>query len=66
MEKCLDEGLVKSIGLSNSNSVQVQEIIDKGRIKPAVLQVRKVTSKHCRVNITVKLRNCIHIHLIDQ
>ena len=46
MEKCLDEGLVKSIGLSNSNSVQVQDIIDNGRIKPAVLQVRKVTSKH--------------------
>ncbi|KAK2192834.1 hypothetical protein NP493_22g07022 [Ridgeia piscesae] len=39
IEKCVDEGLVKNIGLSNFNSVQVQEIIDNSRIKPSVLQV---------------------------
>lgn len=39
MEKCVDEGLVKNIGLSNFNSVQVQDILDNCRIKPAVLQV---------------------------
>lgn len=39
MEKCVDEGLVKSIGLSNFNSQQIQNILDNCRIKPAVLQV---------------------------
>ncbi|CAB4020790.1 alcohol dehydrogenase [NADP(+)] B isoform X3 [Paramuricea clavata] len=39
MEKLVDEGLVRSIGLSNFNSKQVTEITSKGRIKPSVLQV---------------------------
>ncbi|KAK2180482.1 hypothetical protein NP493_441g02022 [Ridgeia piscesae] len=39
MEKCVDAGLVKNIGLSNFNSIQVQDVIDNCRIKPSVLQV---------------------------
>ncbi|XP_002741648.1 aldo-keto reductase family 1 member A1-like [Saccoglossus kowalevskii] len=39
MEKLVDEGLCKHIGLSNCNSKQVAEVLEKGRIKPAVLQV---------------------------
>jgi len=39
LEACVDEGLIKSIGLSNFNSVQIQNILDNCRIKPAVLQV---------------------------
>ena len=39
MEKLVDEGLVKSIGISNYNSVQTQEILDNSRIKPVVNQV---------------------------
>lgn len=39
MEPLVDEGFVKAIGLSNFNSNQVDEIIEKSRIKPAALQV---------------------------
>ncbi|GIX71621.1 aldo-keto reductase family 1 member B1 [Caerostris extrusa] len=39
MEKLVDEKLVKSIGISNFNSEQVQRIYNASRIKPAVLQV---------------------------
>lgn len=39
MEKLVDEGLARSIGLSNFNSVQIQRIYDNARIKPANLQV---------------------------
>jgi len=39
MEKCVDEGLIKSIGLSNFNSEQVERVCSKARIQPAMLQV---------------------------
>jgi len=39
LEKCVESGLVKAIGLSNFNSEQIQHIIDAGSIPPAVLQV---------------------------
>jgi len=39
LEKLVDLGLTKHIGLSNFNSQQIQRIIDNARIKPAVLQV---------------------------
>ncbi|XP_003386238.2 PREDICTED: alcohol dehydrogenase [NADP(+)]-like [Amphimedon queenslandica] len=38
MEKLVDEGLVRYIGLSNFNSQQVDEIMSNCRIQPAVLQ----------------------------
>ena len=41
LEKLVDEGLVRSIGLSNFNSKQIQNIWDKCRIKPSNLQVRE-------------------------
>lgn len=39
MEKLVDEGLTKSIGVSNFNSQQIQNILDIARIKPVANQV---------------------------
>jgi len=39
MEKCVELGLVRSIGLSNFNSKQVQHVLDGCKIKPAVNQI---------------------------
>lgn len=39
MEKLVADGLVKSIGVSNFNSEQIQAILDKGKIKPVTNQV---------------------------
>jgi len=39
MEKLVDEGLVKHIGMSNFNHEQLQRVFDNCRIKPAVLQI---------------------------
>ncbi|KFM59367.1 Alcohol dehydrogenase [NADP(+)], partial [Stegodyphus mimosarum] len=39
MEKLVDKGLTRAIGLSNYNSEQVKLVYDAARIKPAVLQV---------------------------
>ena len=37
MEKLVMKGLCKSIGLSNFNSKQIQELLDKCFIKPTIL-----------------------------
>eukprot|EP00794_Sanderia_malayensis_P007684 gene7684-8521_t len=39
LEECVRAGLVRSIGVSNFNSIQIEEICTKGKIKPAVLQI---------------------------
>ena len=42
LEDCVDEGLIKAIGVSNFNSKQVQMILDACRIKPANIQVKEL------------------------
>lgn len=39
MEKAVDEGLTKSIGISNFNAAQTKRILDGARIKPVTNQV---------------------------
>ena len=55
MEKCVEKGLAKSIGLSNFNTLQVQKILDVAKIKPVVNQVERtpylnqnVLNKFCK------------------
>jgi len=39
MEKLVEEGIAKNIGLSNFNSTQIQRIWDEAKVKPSNLQV---------------------------
>ena len=39
MERLVEEGLARSIGVSNFNSEQITDIMDRCMIKPAVNQV---------------------------
>jgi len=39
LERLVDEGRCKSIGLSDVSLPQVQDIVDAARIKPAVVEV---------------------------
>jgi aldehyde reductase len=45
MEKLVDQGLTKSIGVSNFNSEQLQRVLDSARIKPVTNQVCVPMSK---------------------
>ncbi|KAG2461582.1 AK1A1 dehydrogenase, partial [Polypterus senegalus] len=55
MEKLVEKGLVRDIGLSNFNSRQIDDIISIAKVKPAVLQVechpylaQNELLEHCR------------------
>jgi alcohol dehydrogenase (NADP+) len=39
MEKLVEKGLVRAIGLSNFNSRQIDDVLSIANIKPTVLQV---------------------------
>lgn len=41
MEKLVEQGLVKSIGVSNFNTNQLREVLDNGKIKPVTNQVER-------------------------
>lgn len=40
MEKLVEKGLVRAIGLSNFNSRQIDDVLSIASIKPTVLQVK--------------------------
>ena len=69
MEKLVDEGLVKSIGLSNFNMRQVREVVDCAKKHlPAVLQneshpylQEKDLRDFCRINGIVFQVNSLQI-----
>lgn len=44
MEKLVEKGLVRSIGLSNFNGRQIDDVLSVASIKPTVLQVRAAFS----------------------
>lgn len=46
MEKLVDDGLVKNIGLSNFNRKQVQRVLDVARIKPVTNQIENHAYLH--------------------
>lgn len=45
MEKLVEKGLVKAIGLSNFNSRQIDDVLSVAVVKPAVLQVRWIKER---------------------
>lgn len=48
MEKAVDEGLIKSIGVSNFNKRQLEKLVANSRIKPVINQViaTAIPTKH--------------------
>ncbi|XP_078663821.1 aldo-keto reductase family 1 member A1-A-like [Branchiostoma floridae x Branchiostoma belcheri] len=65
MEKLVDAGLVKAIGVSNFNISQMKEVLTNGRIKPAVNQVESHPYvgchrllEYCRANDVVVTAYC--------
>lgn len=54
MEKCVELGLVKSIGLSNFNSQQVTRVLESCKIKPVVNQVEC----HAHLNQSKLIKFC--------
>jgi aldehyde reductase len=54
MEKLVDQGLTKSIGVSNFNSMQLERVLASARIKPVTNQVRVLDFK-----IPVSIAVCI-------
>uniref|UniRef100_UPI00358F2AA0 aldo-keto reductase family 1 member A1 isoform X1 n=1 Tax=Myxine glutinosa TaxID=7769 RepID=UPI00358F2AA0 len=60
MEKLVSAGLVRSIGLSNFNARQIDEIVASSTIKPAVLQVEC----HPYLPQTRLLAHCQEFHIV--
>jgi len=47
MEECVQQGLSKSIGLSNFNSKQIERVLQAANIKPVMNQVMDLRTEYC-------------------
>lgn len=55
MEKLVDAGLARAIGLSNFNASQVERIDNNARIKPVVNQVSMISFGKCMFPFSILL-----------
>ena len=53
LEKCVEEGLVKSIGVSNFSPEKIQTFMPTAKIRPAVNQVLDYFPKALNVSMSV-------------
>jgi aldehyde reductase len=53
MEKCVNLGLTRSIGLSNFNSQQIDRVLSSAVVKPVSLQVRSGASLNNRLFLLI-------------
>lgn len=60
MEKCVEQGLARSIGLSNFNSKQVAKVLSVAKVKPVTNQVRLALNRNDKLKEDfIKNRYCI-------
>lgn len=57
MEKLVEKGLVKAIGLSNFNSRQIDDVLSVATVKPAALQVRWIKETNFLSYLSIRLKN---------
>lgn len=56
MEKLVEKGLVRAIGLSNFNSGQIDDVLSVANIKPSVLQVGRARYFWNLAQVCIKVR----------
>ena len=59
MEKLVHKGLVKNIGVSNFNSQQIQDVLDKGKVK-RIFNLNN-SQMNCFLNTIVSLHELIFL-----
>lgn len=64
MEKLVDLGLVKSIGISNFNSQQIDRLLANCRIKPVTNQVNSSEFFGVKISFFSCLSICFHVSLV--
>lgn len=60
LEKCVEEGLIKSIGVSNFSPEKIQTFMPDAKIRPAVNQVQRhhpASFLSCTLNLRYQMPN---------